>query len=481
MRVKEKNISSTYFPLFFILGIITTSIFPIDFTASGILGILFLAASFKFHFLIPIVFYFAGLFITLFQENITPFNIHFSIFDSLKEFLTLKLNHPILIALATGNKRFIPSEIYTLYQDTGIAHILAISGLHLSLVCGFTFIGIRNLLALFPNIALRLNIKKISAVIALFLGIFYFCLAQQGPALIRAFLMACFIFIAVLLDRRVVTVKSLFWIAFLLLLFNPSLIYSAGFQLSFLTVFGLITFYKQKPTDSWIKKLFIMTFTANIITIPIIIYHFNQFSPYSILTNMIIIPLFSLITMPSLFIGIITSFLKINPFLFIAEKTIDWITYCALSVRNLPYSLIYIPQISSWLYFWIILSFVLFGLFHRRKYFLCIIIGLFYILPFQPSVIVHHSGTFAFEKDGIFFVSKDNKISQKWAKMRGLNPKNSKLYLKKSVFIQNKKISFGIQECYGAEYTFSRQKCPQYTKHNILLKDIKTEYKLFLK
>ena len=147
-------------------------------------------------------------------------------------------------ALITGNSKGVPFETYQNYRNAGIAHILSVSGLHMSLLAGIVFFIIRTVLSLIPYVSLRWNTKKTASFCALMICFFYLQISGMSYAAQRAFIMVALMLSAVLLNRRPLSVVSVAWAAFFVLLFSPESLVSPGFQLSFSAVTALICVYE---------------------------------------------------------------------------------------------------------------------------------------------------------------------------------------------------------------------------------------------
>ncbi len=186
----------------------------------------------------------------------------------------------IIVALTTGNRGAIPEPVMEAIRDSGIAHLLAISGLHIGLVAGFLLVSVRSVLALLPPLALRFQIKKI-AVLASILGAGgYMLLAGATIPSQRAFLMILIVLIAVLLDRRGISMRLVAWAATVILIFRPESLVGASFQLSFAAVVALTTL------------------VAGAATAPFVVFHFNRLADYWLVTNMVAVPITALWIMP---------------------------------------------------------------------------------------------------------------------------------------------------------------------------------------
>ncbi|MEO1137051.1 MAG: ComEC/Rec2 family competence protein, partial [Pseudomonadota bacterium] len=142
----------------------------------------------------------------------------------------------ILAAIVTGKRGAISDRAEAALRDAGLAHLLAISGLHMGLATGLVFFTVRYGLAAIEPIALRFPIKKWAAAAALASGLFYLILSGGGWSARRAFIMAAIIFAAVLVDRRALSLRNVAVAAVIILLTTPEALFSPGFQMSFAAV-----------------------------------------------------------------------------------------------------------------------------------------------------------------------------------------------------------------------------------------------------
>lgn len=223
-------------------------------------------------------------------------------------------------ALLYGEDQSISKETYEDMRRSGLAHLIAISGLQVTLVTGFLFFVVRYFLAAIPYVALRYPIKKITALIAMLGALFYMQLIGDNniPAA-RAVIMAVVAMAAIMLDRDPFTLRLVAFAAAVVLFLRPESLLSPSFQLSFAAMVGLISFYevtrdwwlRQGIEARWYKKIFLyilgsmaMTVVATISTAPFALYHFLS-TPLltGVLANLVAVPLSSFVTMPAAVIG----------------------------------------------------------------------------------------------------------------------------------------------------------------------------------
>ncbi len=220
----------------------------------------------------------------------------------------------VAAALMTGNRAAIPEPVMSAFRDSGLAHLLAISGLHIGLIAGILFFGLRALLALMPPVALRFPIKKWAAAAAILGAFAYALIAGATVPTQRAFLMIGLVLLAVMLDRQGLSMRLVAWAASVILLVKPESLLGASFQMSFAAVVALIAgyeFYSQHrarrvgPRPWWrrppafLAGVALTTLIASSATAPFAIYHFNRFAVFALAANLIAVPMTSLLIMPA--------------------------------------------------------------------------------------------------------------------------------------------------------------------------------------
>ncbi|NRA73398.1 MAG: ComEC/Rec2 family competence protein [Rickettsiales bacterium] len=252
-------------------------------------------------------------------------NLRLTIFHILQETLG-QVNGSIAVALMIGEQKAINAKVLNDMRYSGLTHILAVSGLHMSLVAAICFFIVRRFLSYSVFIAQKYNTKKLAAWASLILSFVYLLISGTRIAALRSFIMLSSLMIGVLIDRQNNPRRSVFFAAFLILFFTPESILHPGFQMSFSAVIALIATYevytkkisiasKNRSIFSSIKFYFlgviISSFVAGTVTSIFAMYHFHNYSNYSVLANLLVAPIVSFIIMPSV---VLTFFLLPLPF-----------------------------------------------------------------------------------------------------------------------------------------------------------------------
>ncbi len=201
--------------------------------------------------------------------------------------------------LVLGDDSAIEEETIELFQRWSLSHLLAISGLHVGLFVGFLYL-----------VFIKFNVltKEKAQWLILFILPGYAVVAGGEPSIWRASMMVvCFVILRKLNSTFNYTdVLSFVFISFVIL--NPYLVYQVGFQLSFLVTFGLLLSQRWIATsNSLIVQGFKISFVAQMMILPMLLHHFYTFQPLSILVNTLIVPYFSLLVIPSMFMFVIVS------------------------------------------------------------------------------------------------------------------------------------------------------------------------------
>jgi competence protein ComEC len=263
----------------------------------------------------------------------------------------------------TGDRAAIPEDVMRTFRDSGLAHLLAISGLHIGLFAGILFFGVRALLALIPPLALRFPIKKWAAAAAIPGAFAYALIAGATVPTQRAFVMVGLVLLAVLLDRQGLSMRLVAWAASVILLFKPESLLGASFQMSFAAVIALIAGYefyirrrarREGPLPWWrrppafLAGVAVTTLIASSATAPFAIYHFNRFAVFALAANLIAVPITSLLIMPA---AVIAFFLMPVGLDHLALAPMGWgvegVLWVARTVAGWPGSVVLLPAAPS--------------------------------------------------------------------------------------------------------------------------------------
>lgn len=227
----------------------------------------------------------------------------------------------VAAALLTGLRGDISDRVWREMQASGLAHLLAISGLHLGLVAGAVFVAGRFLFALIPPLALRIPARKPAAVAALVASFGYLLLAGAPVPTRRAFVMVAVALFAVIIDRNPLSMRLVAVAAGVVLGLQPEAVVSVSFQMSFAAVIALIAWFErrsdaitadgaQAPSGliarlwAYLRMVLITTLLASLATMPFAAFHFQKVATYGVAANLLAVPLTAFWIMPVGLIGL---------------------------------------------------------------------------------------------------------------------------------------------------------------------------------
>ena len=262
-------------------------------------------------------------------------------------------------ALITGERGGISEVTNTAFRDSGLFHMLSISGLHMAIMAGSVFYLVRLLLAAFPSVALRYPIKKWAAAAALIGAVGYLLISGSSFATVRSTIMISIMFLAVLLDRPALALRNVVLAAILILVLFPESLLNVGFQMSFAAVVALVCVYEAfskrngwslLPQGPWAKLVFffvgivLSTLVASAAVAPFAAYHFQKSQQYAVLANLIAVPICNLIVMPAALASLIVMplGLEVAP-LWVMGWGIEAMLWTARRVASLPGAVLHIP------------------------------------------------------------------------------------------------------------------------------------------
>jgi competence protein ComEC len=220
----------------------------------------------------------------------------------------------ISAALLTGSQSAIPSADLNAMRDSGLAHLLSVSGLHIAIVMSVSFWVCRLLLALYRPLALRVPGKLLAGCAALLAGGFYMLLTGAQVPMQRSFAMACLVTLAILAGRKAISIRGLAWAAAVVMIFDPASLLGPSFQMSFAAVLALIAGWEAlqprlaglRGHRGWawrigfaVLGLMTTSVLAGAATAPFGLAHFGRLQWYGVAANAIAVPLTSFIVMPA--------------------------------------------------------------------------------------------------------------------------------------------------------------------------------------
>ncbi len=260
----------------------------------------------------------------------------------------------IAAAMVTGHEAWIGEADLEAMRDSGLAHILSISGLHMAVVGGFVFFLVRLMIACVSWLALRVSGKKVAAVAGLLAVGAYLVLSGAPPPAERAAVTASIAFAAILLGRKAISMRALAAAAFVVLCLQPEAVITPGFQMSFAATAALVALAEVWPRRireintpwpiagiqravSWAMAAVAASFVAGLATGPFVMHHFNRTSVYGLVANMASAPLADLIMLPALALGAALEPLGLGgPFLWVAGQGVQWMLAIGHWAAQLP-------------------------------------------------------------------------------------------------------------------------------------------------
>ncbi len=227
----------------------------------------------------------------------------------------------VVSAMLTGLRGSLDSETRALFQGAGLSHLLAISGLHLSLLAGFVFACVRGMFWAVPRWALYVDQRKVAMVLAMAAALGYFFLSGGAVPTQRALILVLATGCALLLGRQALSWRFWSLALFLVLLLGPHQVFSVSTHLSFLAVAVLIRashFFQDwargtedrlekplHPLARWGGGLVVTTLAVNLLTLPILLLVFQSAPTLGVVANMVAVPLAGFVLIPLAFVGLL--------------------------------------------------------------------------------------------------------------------------------------------------------------------------------
>lgn len=264
----------------------------------------------------------------------------------------------IALAFLIGDKSEISNEMMDKIRYSGLAHLLSISGFHLSLAGFILFASVRFLLSRSEYLMLHFDLKKISAMIAIFGSYFYLKIAGTPLPAQRAFLMILLVLIALFLDEKLNVKRAVMVVALLLMLINPFSLFSVGFQLSFAAIlvlgslYDIITMHPDPAIFAKIKGYVMGIIFASVViqiaTAPILMRSFQNVALLGFVANLLAIPITAFLVMPLGMLSLLLMIFGLEEYvLIVMGQGIALIEKITIFTADLSYSHMMSPKLSA--------------------------------------------------------------------------------------------------------------------------------------
>ncbi|MBL4855203.1 MAG: ComEC/Rec2 family competence protein [Robiginitomaculum sp.] len=265
-------------------------------------------------------------------------------------------------ALLTGDRSAIAPAQAQALRDAGLAHLLAISGLHMGLLAGGSYFLMSLFLASIGPLARRYDMRKWAAATAILTATAYLLISGASVSTTRAFIMAVVVFSAVILGRRALSMRSVALAAAITLVLHPENILSSGFHMSFAATAALIAVYRYwadrrvytRPANfarrmwSGFTGMAVTSFVAGGATGGFAALHFQRFARLGFLANILAMPMFTLVAMPAGFLAVLVMPLGLDKLpLLVMGKALDYVLAVAVWVSEMDGALMYFKSANG--------------------------------------------------------------------------------------------------------------------------------------
>lgn len=315
------------------------------------------------------------------------------VLQQLNQYISSKESLGIAQALLIGYRAELDIEVLQAYSDTGLVHIIAISGMHLGMIYGLCVI-------LFAWMD-KLHLRWLKTILILCIIWGFTLITGAGPSITRAAVMFSCLQLGNLLQRNTEPINNLAAAALLLLLYDPAMLYDIGFQLSFAAVLSIMLFYPRIFRWFWCRNhlikylwsLIAVTISAQILTTPIAIYHFHQFPNYFLFANLMAIPVSGIILYAEIALIMLAKWPIIaTPLGNMIDVSIQWMNRITEQIAILPGALTEHIQLSLPMLVLIYggIAFTTVWLIVKQARFFVMAIACFGILSINQSISTHN-------------------------------------------------------------------------------------------
>lgn len=279
----------------------------------------------------------------------------------------------LILALIVGETGYIESGYIDAIRNSGCAHILAISGLHVAILAIFlNFIFTRLVFFINSSWLNHINTHRVIQFFVLICVLFYVSLAGFSISAKRSFYMVSVAYLCFVFNRNANSKSFLYFALIIFCIFAPQDVMSISFQLSFLATFTVISIYSKHDIfkdANYISRVFryiTSAFTSSLIVSfmisPVEMYYFNRVPILSPLGNLLIVPVVEFFILPASFIA---SIFSVKPLFYLIDMATNFIYSVGFVISDLKFSYFNIPQVNSWFAF-VLLS-LFFGIFFIKN------------------------------------------------------------------------------------------------------------------
>ncbi|SFA57767.1 competence protein ComEC [Paracoccus halophilus] len=257
-------------------------------------------------------------------------------------------------ALMTGDRSGIEESTNELMRAANLYHIVSISGLHMSMLAGFAYAALRLAGAAAQGFGAAPGwpLHKAAAVGALIASAAYLWLSGGGVATERAFIMVAVMLLAIIVDRRAISLRTVAVAAVIILIATPEALTSPGFQMSFAATVALILvqgpWLAIAPRLPWwlrpLAMLFLSSLVAGLATSPIAAVHFGRIAQYGLVANLLVVPVVGTLVMPGgVLAAVLAPFGLAGPALWVMGQGVKWMLLVAEWIGGLDGAVTLVP------------------------------------------------------------------------------------------------------------------------------------------
>lgn len=310
-------------------------------------------------------------------------------------------------AITTGDRSAISQPALDALRASNLAHLLAISGLHMGLLSAVVFGALRLILAAIPHTALNWPTKGIAAGGALIAAAGYLALSGGNVATERAFIMVAVALGALMLGRRALSLRAVAIAATIVLVLRPEALMGPGFQMSFaattalVAVFGWLREVEADWLPKWLRPVFgvvLSSAVAGVATAPVAAAHFNAIAHYGLIANLTSVPLMGILVMPAAVVAVVLAPLGLEVLgLWAMGLGLRWILWVSETVASWDGARGYVISPGGWVLPVLVLGFLLLVLWQGRGRWVGLpLMGLAFVLwqgATRPDVLIAENGT----------------------------------------------------------------------------------------